>query len=370
MMATQTKPLTILNYEAIVDRLPEILDHFHIDYSKSSKRISLACPVHEGKKKDGAAIYISGKKFVGNWQCFTNQCHLEKGGNLLNFIQALLDKYEVNSKATQWLKTFLGEELTTEVDSAYFLKKESANIADILNKSPPTQLGVSRQYIRDSLIIPAKYYLDRGYTKSVLDRFDVGLCLAKGKQMTGRIVVPVYDDSGNNMIGCVGRTTKPQCLLCKKFHFDYETCPDSSYEEYAASKWINSKNFRAENYLYNFWNVKNAVSIWNSVILTEGQGDVWRLEEAGIEVGLGVFGAKISDGQLMKLQSLPITNVILALDDDEAGQTATNYIYDRLSRFYNIVTVLPSGKDIGEMSINEVKDLFLPTLEKFKCVHI
>ncbi len=366
MMTTQPKA-TIWNYEVIVSHLPDILDHFHIDYSKSSRRISLACPIHEGSKKDGCTIYISGQKFVGNWTCFTNHCEKEHGGKVLDFIQAILNKNGITENSRTWLARFIGEELTQEVDSSYFNKKESTNIADILSKTSPPQIGVSRQYIRSSLIIPAKYYLERGYTRSVLDRYDVGLCITKGKQMSNRIVVPVYDDIGNTMIGCVGRTIKPQCLLCKRYHYDYETCPETSLEQYCASKWINSKGFLAEQYLYNLWNVKDFVHEWNSVVLVEGKGDVWRLEEAGIPIGLGTFGAKLSDGQLIKLQSLPITNIIVAGDDDEAGQRANNTITERLARFYNVIRVRPTAKDVGEMTITQVKDLFLPVLEKFKC---
>lgn len=367
MMTTQAKTMKIWNYEEIVSYLPDVLDHFHIEHKVLPKRISLACPIHEGSKKDGCTVYTSGQKFVGNWKCFTNQCEKEYGGKLFDFIRAILEKNEISTSPQTWIKQFIGKDFTEEVDSSYLSKKESANIASILSKTAPSQTGVSRQYIRSNLVIPARYYLDRGYTKSVLDRFDVGLCLAKGKQMTGRIVVPVYDDSGNTMIGCVGRTTKPQCLLCKKFHYDYELCPESSYDEYLASKWINSKNFLAEQYLYNLWNVKEVVHEWNSVVLVEGQGDVWRLEEADIPVGLGVFGAKISDGQLIKLQSLPITNIIVGTDDDEAGNNAANYISERLARFYNVIRVNPSQKDWGDMSIKEVKELLLPVLSRFKC---
>lgn len=184
--------------------------------------------------------------------------------------------------------------------------------------------------------------------------------------MNGRVVVPVYNDCGTIMVGCVGRSIKPQCLLCKKYHYTHELCPQTSYEMYSSSKWVNSKDFKVDNYLYNFWNVSEYAKKWNSVILTEGQGDVWRLEEAGIPVGLGVFGAKLTDGQLIKLQSLPITNIIIAMDTDPAGQKANTDIVTRLKRFYNVESVLPTGKDLGDMSTNDVRELFYPIIERYK----
>jgi 5S rRNA maturation endonuclease (ribonuclease M5) len=364
--------MQIWNYEVIVEALPDILDHFGIKFVKFKNRLSLACPIHEGSKQDALSIYTTGTKFIGNWVCFTKHCEEEQGKTIMDFLSALLRKCEVTIPVRDWLKGFIGGNLTEEVSPSYYSKKEAISTADILTKESPSQLGVSRHYIRSSLIIPAKYYLERGYTRSILERYDVGLCLSKGKQMDGRIVVPVYDDAGNNMVGCVGRTTKPHCLLCKKYHREEETCPVSSYEQYLASKWINSKDFKAENYLYNFWNVKEHVEEWNSVILTEGQGDVWRLEEAGIPIGLGVFGAKITDGQLIKLQSLPMTNIILAMDSDEAGEKANDNIVNRLRRFYNVETVKLPSKDVGDMSVEDIKALFLPILNRYKlsCNHI
>lgn len=362
---TLTKKLW--NYEIIVSHLPEILDFFHLHYVKNAKRISLACPIHEGSKRDGVSIYTSGQKFVGNWTCFTSHCEEQAGRTILDFVQVLLDKNGIKEQAGSWLKAFIGGEISEDVGEEYFTKKRTVETANILSKTNIVQPGVSRHYIRSSLIIPAKYYLERGYTRDTLEKFDVGLCITPGKQMTGRIVVPVYDDAGENMIGCVGRTIKPQCLLCKKFHYDHETCPDTSYEQYAASKWVNSKNFKADNYLYNFWHAKENVELWRSVVLTEGQGDVWRLDEAGIPIGLGVFGAKLSDGQVLKLQSLPVTNIIVAMDSDEAGISASDSIVSRLRRFYNVDVLRPSGKDIGDMSTTEVKDLFLPLLSRYKC---
>lgn len=172
----------------------------------------------------------------------------------------------------------------------YSMKTESAKIVNTFLKERKLLEGkVVRKSVREKLTIPATYYLKRGYKPDILDKYDVGMCATQGKEMFGRIVVPVYDDNYKYMIGCLGRSIHEKCPKCNKCHSSNRNCPSNPIEELWASKWKNSKNFKAENYLYNFWFSKQHIKESKTVVIVEGQGDVWRLEEAGVNCSVGVL---------------------------------------------------------------------------------
>ena len=107
------------------------------------------------------------------------------------------------------------------------------------------------------------------------------------------------------------------------------------------------------------------IKLYKTAILVEGQGDIWALEESGINIGLGIFGTSLSNYQLIKLESLGVINVIIATDNDVAGITAKYNIIEQLERSYNIITISLSSKDIGDMPRNEIKEIFSPILSKY-----
>lgn len=363
----------MINHHVITDNINLILDHYNINYTTYPRYISMPCPIHQGDKRDALSIFTEGIKYVGNWKCWTHHC--EESGeydkDVVGFIKALMeikeDKKFTFPEVLSFIEQIIGFDISQEVGNEEIIKRRTISMSlNLQEKEEDIILGVPKHAVRSSLIFPAKYFLDRGFSHNILDKYDVGFCNTFGKRMYGRVVVPVYNDDGTQMVGCVGRTIQPQCILCNRYHNPKNKCPSSSYEEFLSSKWINSKGFKAEKQLYNFWEAKNYINLYKTAILVEGQGDVWRLEEAGIKCGLGLFGAKITDGQLAKLQATEAINVIIATDSDEAGKLARTQIANRLYRMYNIIDVETSEKDIGESSIETVQTLFKSFLEKFK----
>jgi 5S rRNA maturation endonuclease (ribonuclease M5) len=360
----------IYNNELIISNIEQLLGELGIrDYKRYKNRIAMPCPIHGGNKRDAISLYTTGSKGVGNWKCWTNHCEEEYGQGIIQFVQAILST-NGNTKASirdavSYIENALGLTISSEPSVSDTLKYKFINLANELSKEEEKELGIPRNIVRQSLVYPAEYFLKRGFSKTILDKYDVGFCEAQYKQMFERVVVPIYDDNGHTMIGCVGRTIQPQCEKCEKFHLPALGCPVSSFDEYKSSKWINSKGFNSEKYLYNFWFAKQYIELSQTAILVEGQGDVWRLEEADIKIGLGLFGSSIKDTQILKLEKLPLINLIIATDNDLAGLKCKEQVVERLSRLYNIITVTLPKKDIGEMSIQEVKEFFKPYLKKY-----
>lgn len=202
------------------------------------------------------------------------------------------------------------------------------------------------------MIIPCDYFLKRGYKKETLNKFDVGLCVTKGSQAYMRATVPIYNDENTHMIGYLARSINNKCPICGNYHYYKFPCPRNTTELSFAHKWRNSAGFYSGATLYNIWNIKG-----KTVVVVEGPGDVWRLDEAGCKNSVGLFGVKLTKFHIAKLLEHKIENVVLCLDNDKAGEEATAKIAKRLELYFNIDEIKIKNKDVGETEIIEVQNL-------------
>ena len=92
------------------------------------------------------------------------------------------------------------------------------------------------------------------------------------------------------------------------------------------------------------------------MFLTEGQGDVWKMYEAGVENCVGLFGKDISHYQKDKLLKTGVTTLIVLTDNDQAGREAKIKIKRDLSRLFTLKFPKMSKKDIGDMSIKLIRE--------------
>ena len=166
------------------------------------------------------------------------------------------------------------------------------------------------------------------------------------------------------MIGASGRNKNEQCDKCNLYHDANVRCPITKEEKLRATKWKHSGGFAADSYLYNYWNAKSHIANSHTAILVEGTGDVWRFEEAGIHVCLGLLGARLSPNQQIILEESGAINLIIATDNDEAGRKAAQSILTNCKGIFNIKIVEYPGKDPGGLTIEQKKQIFIPILER------
>jgi hypothetical protein len=303
--------------------------------------------VHGGDNCEGSCIFTDGAKTKGNWVCWTHSCEKDYGKNMIGFVRGVLSKREgkeVNFyKAINFALSFLNKKIIDIPEekiseSIYEINK----INEILTyKSEKIKLNISREQVMSTLDIPSKYYINRGFLSETLIAFDVGECYNSNRQMFNRAVVPVYDED-SNYVGCVGRAL------------------DDENKKY---KWVNSKGFKKSCYLYGIWITKPHIQRTSTVVLVEGQGDAWRLYEAGIKNCAGIFGADLSEDQLIALEELGIMNIVILTDTDEAGEKACQSIINRGGRRFNYFRPIISKKDIGEMTIEEIETELKPQMK-------
>ena len=226
----------------------------------------------------------------------------------------------------------------------------SSRTIDVFNREiVRKESQFTRSSIRNKLKIPSEYFIGRGYSSETLEIFDVGECTIENLPMSGRVVVPLYDEC-NNYVGCVGRSVK----------------------EHLHPKWLHSKGFN-KNILYGLNHAKDNILETRTVILVEGQGDVWRAFEAGLNMTVGIFGTSLSEDQLVLLESSGALNLVILTDYDQAGKKAAdsivkkcgrrfNYIRPNLDKWFEGQEIPEKSRDLGTMSVKDIQEQIFPYL--------
>ena len=341
MEALQKNQILAISNE-LFKRLPDLLAHFDIEYVEYPNRYAFACPVHGGDNAEACCIFTDGMTQKGNWSCWTQHCEEEYFNNLFGFVRGCLcQKRERNVSMNETAK-FCSHFLDKSIDSIEYsdINRTQLKILDIFNRAIERQEpSITREEIRSKLQIPSSYYIDRGYTAETLDLFDVGLCLEKNKLMSNRVVVPVYDED-YNYVGCVGRCTEGSTKY----------------------KWLHSKGFK-KNVLYGMSIAKDRILETSTAIIGEGQGDVWRMHEAGFKNCVGIFGSSLNEDQLILLEQCGALNLVILTDSDEAGNKAYEQIMKICGRRFNYHRPLISAKDVGDMTIEQINEELSPQLK-------
>ena len=339
------KTLTQKQIYSIGDRvshkIPELLDYFKIEYMEYPNRYSFACPIHGGDNPEGCSIFTDGESNRGNWQCWTHHCEDEYKNTLFGFIRGCLCYQRGRSvslnETAKFCENFIGENVD---DIDYNSTYKQADPIEVFSKKPE-KIGttIARSVIRSKLDIPSKYYINRGFLSSTLETFDVGLCKESGKPMSNRVVVPIYDQE-NDYVGCAGR----------------------SIDDNMKPKWLYSKGFK-KCVLYGLNIAKDFILKTQSAILVEGQGDVWRMHEAGYRQAVGIFGCSVTDDQLLLLESSGALNIAILTDSDEAGEKAYKQIVKKCGKRFNYLRPRISTKDVGDMTIEQIRQELDPQLK-------
>lgn len=228
------------------------------------------------------------------------------------------------------------------------------NFSSLVNGfvSPEQQLtGITRDFYRSKVEIPSSYYLKRGFSIEVLDKYDVGTCKRPKKSLYQRAVVPVYNDSGEIILGFTGRSLFAECSKCNHHH-------DPDKECHFFPKWKHTSGFQKENCLYNYWYAKEHIMKSGVVVIVESPGNVWRLEEAGIHNSVAIFGSYMSANQKKILDASGAFSIVCLLDNDEAGMKGAKKIYDQCSQMYRLYFPEFNANDVADMDIDIVtKDI-------------
>lgn len=354
-------------------RLDELLEKLEIDLRRCGRMYMGCCPIHCGDNYSALNLYPEGDRVPGLWRCNTRHCEYIFAPTIIGFTRGILsqkyfqwtsDKPKEGiapfNDVIKWLCKFVEKDWKDiSVDERTVEVNRFAQQVEVFKKTTAATAGVPRSSVRKHLQMPADYYLNRGYRSETLDTFDVGLCTDPNKEMYNRVVVPIYDDKATNAVAFTGRSVFEKCVDCGTYHNREHYCPDKEKRK-NFSKWHHVGD--TGNYLYNWWNAKRSIEEKAHAVIVEGPGDVWRLHEAGVDNAVAMFGADLTDQQQIILEKSGAMKVTVIRDNDPAGEMCEAKLREQLGRSYRLRFVVPTAKDVGEMTAEQIRKDIIPCL--------
>ena len=355
----------------VVEHLDKIYNYFNIEPSyKNETLMKSSCFIHGGDNTTALNLYYNADIRV-HYKCRTHQCEDIFGSSLISLVRGGLSQARYNWKVNGDKEASFNETVEfllkiTEQDFGKInslgttLDEDKLKFSSLINNftTPEVQnTGISIDLYRTKVEIPATYYLQRGYSIEVLDKYDVGTCKRHKRPLYQRAVVPIYDESGKIILGFSGRSIHPECSKCKHYHDPEKKC-------HFFPKWKHTAGFKKENCLYNYWYAKAHIIKSGVIVLVESPGNVWRLEEAGIHNSVAMFGAYLSNNQKKIIDASGAFSIVCLLDKDEAGKKGTQKIYEQCSKMYRLYSPQFEQNDIGDIDVDVVTSDIKPLISK------
>lgn len=273
------------------------------------------CPFHNDKNP---SMHVDTRRNIV--KCFS----CGEGGNAITFIKKYENKVNHNSSfgIDDAIKK-AAEICNIQVDLSSIKKSENREVQyyDDEQKSLLEDNKYFEKLFNYNLTATAdgseclEYLNQRGISQEIISKMKLGFSAEKNfsgniiekaknvsltdTRMRNRLMIPIYDAYGN-VVGFSGRTIKneePKYLLIPE-----------------------TKVFHKSEILFNLNNAKN-VAYKKEIILVEGFMDVIGAEKMGLHNVVATMGTAITEQHKTLLKKLRC-EVILALDNDEAGKNA------------------------------------------------
>ena len=316
------------------------LSNLDMSYEILGDNIYSTCPIHEGSDNCRAFSLSKDKRI---WTCWTRGCQEDHGNDIFGLIQGVLS--QSTGEPVGFKEALLWVCKVLNIDS-YDIKVEKVEEPDDFvklvnifrnNTSHQNNKLSEPTSVRYNVIHPSPYFQTRGFSESTLLHFEVGDCADKSSSMHNRSLIPIHSDDGSEIVAHIGRSTK----------------------HYMKPKFLFTKGFDKRMFLYNYHRAIDIATSTSCLFVTEGQGDVWRLYEAGVNNAVSIFGKTLTEQQVAKLTSSEVTTLVVLTDNDQAGREAKTDIQRRLGRMFNLVFPRMTSKDIGDMPVELIKSKVL-----------
>ncbi len=345
-------------HELLFARVDEFLGWLGADLRDAGHMKLGACPVHGGDNATACQLYLEGHTQVGNWACYTRGCHQHFCPTLVGLAHGVFSRREAEQRVgaggwqgafpprsmfrkavaetCEWLGTPL---LSLELPPGHIEHRRDMARHGILCPGLNREgvgLHLAPSQVLSRLDVPDPYYVSRGHPRRLLERYLVGRAKPGGKQtpLSGRVIVPVFDDEGKWIVGFSGRSLDPLCPKCKSYHSLARLCPPRE-EAGLFAKWRH-QGFDSSACLYNYHVARQAIRKTGQAILVEGSADVWRAVEAGFHQVVAGFGLSISDEQQFLLEKAGVYRLVLLTDAGEAGDQAKKKLSKQLGDFFRV----------------------------------
>jgi DNA primase len=309
----------------------ELFNSFNVELKKVGKNFMGLCPFHEDHNPS-----LSVDREKGLYNCFG----CGESGDVFDLVEKMKGLNFVEAK--DYLKGFRGavsvqvplgvskpkaepkkaEAIDLNQIVEHYHKKlfESSQALDYLTKRGLTKPDLYKAFqigFADGSLLPM---LSEGQKEALKE---TGILNDKGREhFFNCITFPIFDDTGA-VVGFYGR--------------------DISEGSTFKHRYLKGQHKSVFN--------RKASKVYDEIILTECIIDALSLIELGIENVQSIYGTKgFTDEHLKILKDDRVKTIVLALDNDEAGQKASEAIKERLiDEGFKIKIISPfSGKDWNE----------------------
>ncbi len=209
-----------------------------------------------------------------------------------------------------------------------------------------------------------KYLEARNLTKETIDYFDIGLSLNDGltkslekKYSKEKLInIGLTNDYGKDLF--ISRI-----MFTIKDNYGYPVgFSGRIYDNSNNPKYVNSKEtviFKKGTILYNYYRAKDEIRKKKEIIISEGFMEVIRMHTIGYKNVVALMGTSFTKEHLNIIKNMKV-QVVLNLDQDEAGKTATLAIGDMLMNegINPSVIIYSKYKDADEFIMKEGKEAF------------
>jgi len=296
--------------------MEQVLEHYGLmgKFKRGTDSLNGPCPIHGGSNPTQFRVSIS----KNIWNCFSECKH---GGNVLDFI-AKMEDMSIHAAA---LKAIAWFNLDPEAMSASGDKEEAGEAeykAPVAPKPtakksapvPSAEKGTPNAPLKfrlDKLERSHPYLTERGLTQETIVDFGIGHC-SKG-MMADRIAIPIHNVKGE-VVAYAGRF------------------PGEPGEE--TPKYKLPQGFRKSQELFN---VDRAIKepTDHPLVIVEGFFDAIKLHQNGCKKVVALMGSTMSAAQeeIIRQHTSSRSQVIVMLDENEAGRAGSEDIACRLSKF-------------------------------------
>jgi DNA primase len=325
--------------------MEQVLQHYGLldKFKRGTDSLNGPCPIHKGSNPTQFRVSIS----KNIWNCFSECKH---GGNVLDFI-ARMENVTIHAAALKAIEWFsLDPEAMSAEKPQEDDQPEQAPKAgnDALPKPAPQKPAAAPEkntpnqplkFRLEKLEREHPYLTERGLTLETIISFGVGFC-GKG-MMAGRVAIPIHNEEGD-VVAYVGR---------------WPGEPPGDTPKYKLPP-----GFRKSLELFN---IDRAVkeSTDRPLVIVEGFFDCMKLHQHGYRRVVALMGSTMSAAQeeLIRKHTDSKSQVIVMLDEDEAGQAGREDIAVRLAKFVfvKIHTFEKPDTQPDNLTAEEVSALFI-----------
>lgn len=318
-----------------------ILDALKIDYVSRDNLIQGCCPCKQHGGDGDNTKAFSWRHDIGHWVCWTHHCEETHGGDVYGLVRSCLNcSFE---KSILFVQETLKNSNGLNFDLIPQPKESPINIHS------PIDEGRLRFLQKDF-----KYLIQRGFDPKVLNEYEVGFWYRPGTFMHDRIIFPIRDHN-NYLVGFSGRTIHNKEYF-EKLDIDFDKWKHGRYYD----RYPKNDKLFTGSLLFNFNKAKLRTQFCKRIILVEGPLDGIKLEMCGIKNWVATFGTKFSVQQKSILVKAGITDLFVAYDNDEnnAGEEGFERVQKIIGDLMNVHRVPLKENDPGDMSIQDIKQLF------------